>query len=137
MNTDKMKDLIKLSAWVIAPLIIAAFFWLFTQPVQKDLLLTAVNKVLIHSGDSRRLEANINLPSSVPGTWYSVNDPAITAFVFTFVGAGYSFPCVAFLTPEGKVEEIIALNNHGKRIFSGPSSEILKIYISGIEGQKP
>jgi hypothetical protein len=133
-------------AWISAILIFAAVFWVLTQPLRTRILVSAVNRVLEQSGDSRRLEE----PSSSGGpgffgmsTWFSMTNlerqtPGDTgrAVVFSFIGEGTFFPCIAVLNPDGRVEEFIPLNSHGERVIRRISPGILNIYARRIEANQ-
>jgi hypothetical protein len=58
-------------------------------------------------------------------------------FVFSFIGEGTFFPCIALIDKDGKVKGFIPLNSHGQRIISRISPEILRIYARRIEGINP
>jgi len=143
----KMKDLAILVGWISGLILIASLTWYFSQPLRDTLLIRAINKVLIQSGDSRLLTEKLTQKSAGTGAWYAmVNNTTrqnanarffaegTRAFVFVFIGDGYFFPCAAVVAPEGHVEEFIPLNNQGKRIIKQVSPGILRIYSSRIEG---
>jgi len=130
-------------AWISAILILAGIFWFFTQPLRTHILARAVNRVLEQSEDFRRLEGqSTNGGSSFFGmnTWFTMTGhnahvaDGMKAVVFTFIGEGTFFPCLAVLSPEGKVIEFVPLNNHGKRVISRISPGILQTYARRIEG---
>jgi hypothetical protein len=144
-----VKDAAILSGWIGGIILIAFLGWFLTQPLRYRLLQRAVNRVLLQSGDIRRLGDVI--PSGGPlktGTYFTVIDTpfwrsspgnrnasdATTAFVFTFIGDGFFFPCAALLSPEGKVLEFMPLSNHGERILKRLSPGVLKLYARRIEG---
>jgi len=146
----KMKDTAILLGWISALIIIASLTWYFTQPLRNSFLIRAVNKVLEQSGDSRRLVGQISARSLGMGSWYTmaennrrrdaVNEPlaeGTRAYVFTFMGEGTFFPCVAVVTPAGNAEEFIPLNSYGRGMIKRVPPGILKIYASRIEGLKP
>jgi hypothetical protein len=147
LNKDKaiFKDAAILAGWIAGLVIIAGLLWFFTQPVRNRILLNAVNQVLEQSGDTRRLEAPLPpaaLRAGVSriGFWYSITEsPGENAagskiIVFAFIGEGSFFPCAAIVTPEGSVEEFIALTNHGERMLRRISPEKLKLYTRRFEG---
>ena len=166
LPAGQARDLVLLLGWIFGLIFVAALCWFFTQPLRNNFLLNAVNRALEQSGDSRRLKelSSATISSGVPvaaeteksgfpgfGVWYSLAEfpegasrsaetssgaETSSALVFTFIGGGFFFPCIAVLSPEGKVEEFIALNSHGERLLSQISPGILKLYTRRIEGAK-
>jgi len=142
LNRDNaiIRDAAILAGWIIGLVLFAGILWFFTQPVRDRILSNAVNQTLEQSGDIRRLEAPV--PSgalragvSKMGSWYTMaGRPENRVFVFAFIAEGTFFPCAAFVTPEGNVEEFIPLNNHGERMLRRISPEILNLYTRRIEG---
>jgi hypothetical protein len=146
-----IKDAIKLFAWIASILIIAGLCWTLTQSVRSRFLVRAVNRVMEQYGDPRRV-LELSSPAkgvSLIGSWYTMTkiwQPGITpngnfsegtkAFVFSFVAKGTFFPCAAVVDPEGRVQEFIPLNMHGKKILDQISPGILKLYITRIEGSE-
>ena len=146
----KMKDTAILLGWISALIIIASLTWYFTQPLRNSFLIRAVNKVLEQSGDYRRLIEPLSARSLGMGSWYtmaednrrrdSANDPlteGTRAYVFTFIGEGTFFPCIAVVTSGGNAVEFIPLNSYGRGMIKRVSPGILRIYTSRIEGLKP
>jgi len=147
-----IRDTLKLFGWIASILIIAGLCWILTQPVRIRFLTRSVNRVLEQYGDYRRvgeLSSPAGGTSLIGGSWHTIiealkpgvfpdeNFPHGTkAFIFSFVAEGTFFPCVAIVDPEGKVQEFIALNAHGKKILTQISSGILKLYIRRIEGSE-
>ena len=142
-----IKDGALLFGWIASIIVIAAVLWFFTQPLRNSFLLRSVNKVLEQSNDSRRLQAPLPNFATGTGTWFSmveIRDQRETgrerlsdgakAFVFTFIGEGYFFPCAAVVASDGKVMEFIPLNSHGRRMIKRISPGVLKIYTVRIEG---
>jgi len=145
----KIKDSVILVGWISGLILIASLCWFFTQPARSGILVRAINKVLEQSGDSRRLGESFNTPSSGMGSWYTLTENSrrrdsgselipdgTRAYVFIFIGEGSFFPCAAVVSPEGKVEEFIPLNDQGKRMIKRVPPGVLKIYSSRIEGLK-
>ena len=149
------KDTAIFAAWIAALLIVAAVFWVLTQPVRTRILINAVNKVLEQSGDSRRLEAaSSHRGSGFLGmsSWFTITSPQTQeagdteempgvsgrtmAVVFSFIGEGNFFPCAAVINHDGKVVEFIPLNSQGERIIKRISPGILNIYARRVEGNK-
>jgi len=140
-----VKDAAIFLGWIAGLVLIAGLCWFFTQPVRNVFLQKAVNRVLEQSGDVRRLDAPLLIKSPGPfGSWFSVFEPpgrpaagsseGTKAFVFSFIGGGFFFPCAAIVTPEGTVKEFIPLNKYGERMIKQVSPGILRIYARRIEG---
>ena len=141
-----IKNTAILVGWITGLVLIAGLVWFFTQPVRNRFLSKAVNQVLEQSGDPRRLGAPVTSGAikagvSKIGSWYTLTENNVRqagetgrVVIFTFICEGTFFPCAAVVSPGGKVEEIIPLNNHGERMLKRISPEILKLYIRRIEG---
>jgi len=128
-------------AWIATLLVLAGIFWAFTLPARNNLLVKSVNRALEESGDSRRLETLSNNERTVSfgmSARFAVkNTPEQqSAVVFTLIGEGTFFPCVALLNQDGKVAEFIPLNRHGERVMRRISPGLLKIFSGRIEGNK-
>jgi len=146
-----IRDTIKILGWIASILVIAGLCWVLTQPVRSRFLIRAVNRVMEQYGDYRRV-VELTSPvrdSSLIGSWYTMTkarQPGIlagesfpegtTAFIFSFIAEGTFFPCAAVVDPMGKVQELIPLNTHGKKILARISPGILKLYIRRIEGSE-
>ena len=147
-SPQQAKNMAILLAWVFTILILAGAFWIFTQPLRTRVLVNAVNRVFVQSGDSWRLaELTAQGGTGLFGmvSWFTVTgsltENAGTTgetriVIFPFIGEGTFFPCAAVVNPEGRVEEFIPLNNHGKRVMSRISPGILEIYARRIEGNR-
>ena len=155
-----VKDAAIFLGWIAGLVLIAGLCWFFTQPVRNLFLQKAVNRVLEQSGDTRRLDTPLLIKTPSPlGSWFSVielpgrqkagNSSPVSgapgsetgpfpeetkAFVFSFIGGGFFFPCVAIVTPEGTVKEFIPLGKYGKRMINQLSPGVLRIYTRRIEG---
>ena len=140
----RIKDKAILAAWIGAFLLVASLSWFLTQPVRQEILGRAVNRVLEQTGETRRLGNALpaaGFSGSRMGTYFSLtgggamaSSAGTAAFVFTFIGEGSFFPCIAILSPGGMVEEFIALNSHGARILSEVPPAVLAIYKQRLEG---
>jgi len=139
-----LRDAAILAGWVAGIVLIAGLLWFFTQPARDRFIIIAVNQALQQSGDSRRLlnpvpPGTLNAGVSRMGSWYTMGGlpdlpEGTKAFVFTFIGEGTFFPCLAVVTPEGTVAEFIPLNNHGERMLRRISPEVLRLYGRRIVG---
>ena len=141
ISKSKLKDLAILLGWIAGLILIAGLFWALTQPVRSRFLVRAVNRVLEQSGDTRRLtgpSSSRGYGSMLKGSWYEMNDTQVNdsrrVLIFSFIGEGTFFPCAALMNNDGKVEEFLALNNHGERLLGRISPGILKTYARRIEG---
>ena len=148
-KTPKAKDAVSLKdagilvGWIVGLLLLAGLSWFLTQPARDRFLLDAVNRVLEQSDDSRRLgeavaPGTVKAGSLMMGSWFTVTGASAEtrAYVFAFIGGGTFFPCAAVVSPEGKVEAYIPLNNYGARVLKQISPGILGIYTRRIEGAK-
>jgi len=147
-----VRDTLKLFGWIASIVIIGGLCWTLTQPVRNRFLMRAVDRVLEQYSDFRRV-GELSSPvvgSSLIGSWHSVHEArqagvlpnenfpiGTKAFIFSFVAEGTFFPCAAVVDPEGKVQEFIPLNTHGKKILARISPGILRIYTRRIEGSVP
>ena len=136
----KFKDALIILAWIASILIIAAICWFSTQPLRHRLMIRAVNRVFIQSGDTRRLiepSPRERKGSLLTGTRFTMLDETPVGkrvLVFSFIGEGTFFPCAAVMKADGKLEELIPLNSHGEKVLRRISPGILRIYTRRIEG---
>ena len=153
-SQHQAKDTALIIGWIVVIVMLASILWIFTKPLRDNLLITAVNKVLEQSGDSRRLEElysqdlyfkelhsrdmanNFGMSKWFAFKTFPDNGDAKRAFVFSFVGEGTFFPCIAVVNRDDRVEEFIPLNSHGKKVINRISPGVLKIYSSRIGGNK-
>jgi hypothetical protein len=138
----RLKDAGFLTAWIAGIILVAGLSWFFTQSTRNYFLRMAVNRVLERSGDSRRLGSPLPAAKSGLGSWFNTTSGGIVpdgnrVYIFAFIGEGTFFPCAAVLSPQGKVNEFIPLNNHGTRIMKRIPPGILDIYTRRIEGAEP
>jgi hypothetical protein len=146
-----IRDTIRLFGWIASILIIGGLCWSLTQPVRSRFLIRAVNRVLEQYGDFRRVGelSSSGGGASLIGSWYTMTkaqqqgisgnenfSDGTRAFIFSFIAEGTFFPCVAVVDPEGKVQEFIPLNIHGKKNLNRISPGILKLYARRIEGSE-
>ena len=145
--TLRAKEPVIFIGWILAILIVAGTLWALTQPFQSRTLAAAVNRVLEQSGDPRRLDelsANGAIGFFGTGAWFTLTQESqiqgaavgegTRVVIFAFLGESTFFPCAAFVNAEGRVVEFFPLNNHGRRIISRISPEILEIHARRIEG---
>ena len=138
-DTTTFKDTLIILAWIASILLIANICWFSTQALRYRLLIKSVNRVLIQSGDSRRIiESRERRGSLLTGSWFTMLDETPVGkrvLVFSFIVEGTFFPCAAVMTQDGKVEELIPLNSHGEKVLRRISPGILKIYTRRIEAE--
>ena len=138
----KLKDKAIFAGWIGGLLLLAGFSWFLSQPSRNLFLQRAVNRSLEHSGESRRLEGPLpSAEGAKMGSYFSLAGPSRLGnpgrvFVFTFVAEGLFFPCAAIIGADGRVEELIALNNQGKIVIERASQGVLNLYIRRIEGNR-
>jgi len=142
----QVKDAAIFLGWIAGLVLIAGLCWFFTQPVRNQFLQKAVNRVLEQSGDTRRLDAPLLIKAPGPlGSWFTVAElagqqtagdspPGTRAFIFSFVGGGFFFPCAAIVSSDGMVKEFIPLSKYGERMIKQLSPGMLRIYARRIEG---
>jgi len=139
-ESTTFKDTLILLAWITSILIIANVCWYTTQGLRDRLTIRAVNRVFIQTGDSRRLLEPTSpewKASLLTGTWFTMQDETPVrkkALVFSFIGEGTFFPCIAVMTQDGKVADIIPLSSHGEKVLKRISPGILRLYTKRIEG---
>jgi len=139
-DATTFRDTLIILAWIASILIIAGICWFSTQPLRSRLMIRAVNRVLIQSGDSRRLmepSSPERRGSLLTGSWFTMLDDTPVrkrVLVFSFIGEGTFFPCAAVMTQDGKLGELIPLNSHGEKVLGRISPGILRIYTRRIEG---
>ena len=139
-DATTFKDTLLILAWIASILLIANICWFSTQSLRYRIMLRAVNRVFIQSGDSRRLmepSSRDRRGSLLTGFWFTLLDETSArkrVLVFSFIGEGTFFPCAAVMTQDGKVDELIPLNSHGEKVLRRISPGILRIYTRRIEG---
>ena len=140
-DAAKFRDKIIILAWIVSILLIAGICWFTTQPLRNRNMARAVNRVLIQSGDSRRLmepSSGERQGSLLTGYWFTMMDETPVrkrVLVFSFIGEGAFFPCAAVMTQDGRVGELIPLNSHGEKVLRRISPGIMRIYTKHIEAE--
>jgi hypothetical protein len=138
-DTAIIKDSMIFLGWIASLLFIAGICWVLTQPVRNRFLVRAVNRVLEQSNDPRRLSESLPVgtgSSLFMGQSFEMDrgqGERAHAIVFSFVGEGTFFPCVAVISPYGEVQEFIPLTSNGEKIIRRISPGILGIYSRRIE----
>ena len=136
-----LKDRAVLFAWVAGLLLLISLIWIFTQPLQSNYLLRAVNSVFINNNDDRRLAAVISYNSdegikqslTLFGYWYSMHNSTDKMFIFTVFQDGILVPLGAIVSADGIVSEILPLSTHAAQVFESLPDSILRVYVSRIE----
>ena len=146
-----LKDAAIFLGWIAGIVLVAGLCWFFTQPVRNRFLQNSVNRVLEQSGDQRRVGSPLFIKAPAAfGSWFSVfelpsrqtaagsgegsPEEGTKAFVFSFIGGGFFFPCAAIIAPDGTVKDFIPLGKYGERMMKQVSPGILRIYVRRIEG---
>jgi hypothetical protein len=127
--------------WIGGLLILGGLLWFFTQPVRLRITGESVNRILSVREYPRRLgsplaRGQIHRNLIPLGSWYTLENTPGRALVFSLIAEGGQAPCVAMISPEGKVEELIPLNAHGEWLLKRLSGEALRIYLRRIEGSR-
>ena len=140
-NVSVFKEPALLLGWIAVIILMAALSWFLTQPLRGRLFQRAVNRALEQSNVSGRLGEPIQngaLSFGISGSYYDMEiSTGNTAYIFTLIGDGLFFPCLALINREGKVEEIIPLGLHAQRMINRISPGTLAIYARRIEGSIP
>ena len=132
-----IKDRLIFAAWIGGIILFSSLLWFLTLNTRNNILMNSVNQVLEHNNSSLRLiEAIPGAGShlSSMGTSFSADNNR-SILVFSFIAEGIIFPCIALINEDGKVQDFIALNSHGRNILSRVSPAIIALYSRRIEGQ--
>jgi hypothetical protein len=126
------------AVWVAGLLLIGGVLWYVAQPIRIGLLQKNVNTLLAGMGRSQRMEHPIPLGEQVKrrvpvGTWYALENAPGRAVVFALMSDGLRLPCVALVSQDGRVDEIIPLTPHVEQTVKRLPQGILRAYIRRIE----
>ena len=130
------RDRLILAGWIVGLLAAVTLLWALTRPLQARCLLQAVNRALVVSGDSRRLNAELARPggkSSLLGYWYSMYNSTERMFVFGAIQDGILVPCGAVISENDEVTEIIPLSAHAGQVLENMPQSVMLIYARRIE----
>jgi hypothetical protein len=139
------RDLMKASGliciWIGGLILAGALLWFLTQNPRNAALLKAVNTVLASRNDGRRLEApapfrSIESGKARLGTWFTMAGNRDRALVFSIMNEGIMLPCLAIVSAQGQVTDIIPLNPRGSILLENIPSGLLQMYLSNIQGIK-
>jgi hypothetical protein len=140
-KSGDIKDKLILLVWITGILLIISMLWIVTQNVQKYYLMRTVNSVFIGNNDLRRLSSPLQKAGNedkynmnLLGYWYTMNNSSDLMFVFSVFQDGIMIPLGAFVSPDGKVYEVIPLSAHAVYVFDTLPESILSMYIARIEG---
>jgi hypothetical protein len=134
-----MRDKAILAGWIGGLVLAGVLLWFFTQPVRVRITGEAVNRILSLREDSRRLGNSVPRDqirrNLIPlGTWYTLENSPGRALVFSLTAGGGRIACVAMVSPDGRVEELIPLNDPGERMLKRLGEGALWAYMRRIEG---
>jgi hypothetical protein len=146
LSFSGMRDRAIFIGWIGGLLLLGGLLWFFTQPSRLMITGESVNRILSSRDYPRRLgsplpRGQIDRRSVPLGTWYALENlpdrtPAGRALIFSMVAEGAQAPCMAVVSPDGRVEELIPLNDHGERMLKFLSGETMGIYIRRIENSQ-
>jgi hypothetical protein len=127
--------------WIGGLLLLGGLLWFFTQSFRLRITGESVNRILNVREYPRRLgdplpRGQIHRNLIPLGSWYTLENSPGRALVFPLIAEGGQTPCVAMISPEGKVEDLIPLNSHGEWLLKRLSGEALRIYLRRIEGSR-
>ncbi|MDR2194855.1 MAG: hypothetical protein LBP19_10425 [Treponema sp.] len=137
-----MKNAGIVCAWIAGLLLCIWLLFFFTQSVQNDALIRAVNKTLAHTEDERRLDKEILGRTSL-GNWYRFTSTSGgfegKALLFSIIDNGILISCLAFVPETGEVAgkiEILPLSNHARAVFNAIHQGVINIYRMRIEKER-
>jgi hypothetical protein len=125
-------------AWIAVLFLVAGLSWFFTRNLRETILMRAVNRVLLTMQDPRRFRRPLPPPEIPPGrerlgSWYELTDSRGRGLVFSIMHDGISVSCAAIISGQGKVEDLIPLNGHGREILERLSPGAVRAHIRRIE----
>ena len=135
-SVPEIKDRAIFIGWISGLIIMICVLWIIIRPFQARQTLRAVNKVLIATGDPRRINAHVSRPLGKHGPlgyWYSTVESIDQLFVFGVMTDGILVPCGAVVSANGKVEEIIPLSIHARQVLKDMPDGVVRVYINRIE----
>jgi len=134
--TSVLKDRAIFVGWIAGLILAAALLWSFSFHFRSMCLLRSTNKVLISTGDTRRLAAPLLRPVAGPvplGCWYRLNESDSLFLVFSIMQGGILVPCGAEVAENGKVVEVIPLGSHARQVMDQIPQNLVQIYVHRIE----
>jgi hypothetical protein len=136
MMAPGLRDRAILCGWIAGIILLGILIWGFTQGLQVNYLMRAVNRVFIDREDSWRINLSQDrhpITVNPMGIWYSVIDSSADMFVFAIIWDGILIPCGALVSPEGKVTELLPLSGHAIQALDRLPQSIVGMYIRRIE----
>jgi hypothetical protein len=124
--------------WIAGIILAGSLLWSFTQPARNRALIRSVNRILAAAEEPWRLEAAVS-PWGMPGRaaqlgfWFSLVNTGDRGVIFPIISEGALAPCLAVVSPGGRVESLIPLSGHARRIFGFVSPGILQTYRRRVE----
>jgi hypothetical protein len=136
MNMPRIRDDAIFIGWIAGLLVAASLIWSLTRPLQTRYLMRAVNRALTAREDTRRLAAPVDryaVSTNPIGVWYTMLNSDSGIFVFTIMRDGALVPCLAELSPEGRIRELIPLSGSSEQVLDHIPRSIVDVYIRRIE----
>jgi hypothetical protein len=124
------------AAWAAGIFLLSGLLWLFTQNVREARLINTANKSLESQGYEFRVEkspAERNGRLALLGYRLVLADTGETCVIFSMFSGGIPASCLAVLSEEGAVREMVPLSRHGQKILGRMPTDILNIYKHRIE----
>jgi outer membrane protein OmpA-like peptidoglycan-associated protein len=126
------------AGWIAGILVVGGLVLGFTQNIRDQSLKNSVNTVLAELRDPRQLDQVIpdnELPKNMSnlGTWFTRAGSDNRLLVFSIMNEGIPVPCLAELTTDGTVSELIPLNGHSRQVLKNLPKGTLNVYLNRIE----
>jgi hypothetical protein len=134
---DSFKEGGVIAAWTAGTLLLAVLLWTLTGPLREARMIQAVNRALETRRDQRRIRRDAeHRLSGMPeflGQRYALENSDGSAVVFPVFSRGVFASCIAFVSQEGLVSEIMPLNSHSEKILGRLGGKVLGMYVGSIE----
>jgi hypothetical protein len=115
-SSPKFKDTLLCTGWIVGILLFGGLLWYLTQDVRENRMIRMINAVLIDNNDARRVlsalpnnEKSKNHNNYQRFTFVASSD---TAVVMTMYDNTIPSVYAAFVNPDGKIQDILPLDNH-------------------------
>ncbi|MDR2807485.1 MAG: OmpA family protein [Spirochaetaceae bacterium] len=127
-----------IAGWIASFIIVWGLLFGLTQEMRAQILKESVNRTLKELQDPRKLDQIIPakvLPKNMGslGTWYTQAGSEERLCVFSIMNDGIPVPCLASLSEEGTVKELLPLNAAARQIIRNLSPETLALYVNRME----
>jgi hypothetical protein len=134
----KFKDTMIFAAWIVGILLLGGLLWYLTQNFREYRMIRSVNAILIQNDDERRLQSALpHHPQSrrifQDYERFSMLDSLGNAVIMTGYDNTIPFVFAAFLDANGKVQEMLPLDNHSMQTMNRIDSKKLDIFKARIE----